>query len=320
MTKYKYLNKSEEIVLSGSGKYNLLRFLSYILVIVAILLPFIPIAKVKFWNLDYQLFLMFMLIVPSMLFHFPRSEYIRPVVMLLSLAMFGFLQFSCPRVPRSLELMISALVHHRPVAMYTIKIGVFVITAFLFSRFYCVWICPKGIIQEYIYRPGLKIEVHKRLDSVLKKVKFVLLIALIVAALWGDFKLFKHIGPFHTLFNMSGTAIMVIWLALWLIFSIFIDRPYCRYFCPEGALLGLINRLSLLKVRVVNNNNGDSRCNNCKRCEKVCPVDAIHATNNCNVVIDEYECIACRSCEMSCPQGCLSFKYGTFNPPESMSR
>lgn len=300
---------------SGSSKYNLLRFLSYLLVIVAILLPFIPVAKVKFWNLDYQLFLMFMLIVPSMLFHFPRSEYIRPVVMLLSLAMFGFLQMSCPRVPRALELMISALVNHRPLAMYTIKIGVFVITAFLFSRFYCVWICPKGIIQEYIYRPELKIKVHKRLDNILKKVKFILLIALIVAALVGDFRLFERIGPFHTLFSMNGTTIMVIWLALWLIFSIFVDRPYCRYFCPEGALLGLINRLSLLRVRVFNDNNCDNCCNNCKRCEKVCPVDAICSIDKGNVVIDEYECIACRSCEISCPQGCISFRYGIFNPP-----
>ncbi len=292
----------------GLDRYNFLRIFSYFLVLVALSLPFIPISGIKFWNLDYQLFLMFMLITPLLLFHFPRSEYFRPIVMLASLALFGFLQMSCPRVPRAIEFMISALVNHRPVAMYTIKIGVFIITALLFSRFYCVWICPKGIIQEYIYKPDFKFEMPEKIDKLLKKVKFVLLFVLIIATLFGDFKLFEHIGPFHILFSMSGSVIMIVWLALWLIFSVFISRPYCRYFCPEGALLGLINRLSILRVRVLY--NGD--CNGCKRCERVCPVDAIQNVDRCKTAIDEYECIACRNCEKGCQMNCVSFKYGNF--------
>jgi polyferredoxin len=246
-----------------------------------------------------------MLAVPSLLFHYPKSEYIRPVIMLASLVMFGFLQLSCPRVPRAMEYLISSLVNHRPIAMYAIKIGVFVVTAFLFSRYYCAWICPKGIIQEYLFRSDFKVKMPQRIDRILKKVKFLLLFALIVATLFGDFKLFEHIGPFHIAFTMDGSAIMIIWLALWLVFSVFVSRPYCRYFCPEGALLGLINKISLLKMKV-NNNKG---CTGCERCEKDCPVDAIHSAGECEE-IDELECIFCRNCEKVCSKDCISFSYG----------
>lgn len=295
-------------MLVASSKYNILRIFSYLLVILAFSLPFLPIGSgVKFWNLDYQLFLIFMLVVPSLLFHYPKSEYLRPVVMLASLAMFGFLQMSCPRVPRAIEFMISALVNHRPVAMYTIKIGVFLITALLFSRYYCSWICPKGIIQEYIYRKDFKVNMPQRLDRILKKVKFVLLFALIVATLFGDFKLFEHIGPFHILFSMSGSVMMVVWLALWLIFSVFIERPYCRYFCPEGALLGLINKISMLKIRVKTGKG----CNSCKKCERECPVDAIVNEGNGCTKIDDLECILCRRCETNCKSECINYFFGT---------
>lgn len=296
-------------MLADSKKFGFLRFLSYLLVMIAFSLPFLPISGVKFWNLDYQLFLMFMLVVPSLLFHYPKSEYLRPVIMIASLAMFGFLQMSCPRIPRALEFMISALVNHRPVAMYAIKIGVFIITALLFSRYYCSWICPKGIIQEYLYRADFRINMPEKADRILKKVKFILLFALITATLFGDFKLFEHIGPFHVLFNMDGSVIMIIWLSLWLIFSIFVSRPYCRYFCPEGALLGIINKISLLKMGVVKK----SDCTGCKRCEKNCPVDAIHKKENECESIDDLECIMCRNCEKSCAKECITFGYGIQN-------
>ncbi|MCX7958921.1 MAG: 4Fe-4S binding protein, partial [Deltaproteobacteria bacterium] len=236
---------------------------------------------------------------------FPETEYLRPVVMLASLAMFGFLQMSCPRIPRAIELMISALVNHRPIAMYSIKIGIFLFTALLFSRYYCSWICPKGVIQEYIFMKDLNLRVPEKLDRILKKIKYLLLFALIIATLFGDFRLFEHIGPFHVLFNMDGSVIMIVWLSFWLVLGVFVSRPFCRYFCPEGALLGLVNRISLLKMEA----GKKAECTGCKRCEKVCPVDAIISEDACET-IDDYECIMCRSCEKICAKECITFSYG----------
>jgi polyferredoxin len=47
--------------------------------------------------------------------------------------------------------------------------------------------------------------------------------------------------------------------------SIFIYRPYCRFFCPFGALAFLFGKISPLKIRRT------PYCNECGICEKICP-------------------------------------------------
>jgi ferredoxin len=49
-----------------------------------------------------------------------------------------------------------------------------------------------------------------------------------------------------------------------------IGRPFCRFLCPYGALLGLFASLASRKVSVT---PGD--CTNCQLCENVCPYNAV---------------------------------------------
>jgi polyferredoxin len=68
--------------------------------------------------------------------------------------------------------------------------------------------------------------------------------------------------------------------------SIRIKRPFCRILCPLGALFGLFNRFSLVHISV-----DENRCNACRRCERICPVDLdIHTRQ------DSPECILCMKC------------------------
>ena len=46
-------------------------------------------------------------------------------------------------------------------------------------------------------------------------------------------------------------------------------------------------------------------CIGCKKCEKVCPADAIHV-NNFLAAIDYAKCIACGKCVEVCPQGAIA--------------
>jgi ferredoxin len=52
---------------------------------------------------------------------------------------------------------------------------------------------------------------------------------------------------------------------LTIFFSIFIYRPYCRFFCPFGALAFLFGKVSPLKIRRT------PYCTECGICEKICP-------------------------------------------------
>ena len=55
-----------------------------------------------------------------------------------------------------------------------------------------------------------------------------------------------------------------------LLVAAFVGRPYCRYFCPYGAILRVLSRLAKWHVRIP-----PTACINCRLCEDVCPYDAI---------------------------------------------
>ena len=268
----------------------------------AVALFFIPVKGVKFWAVDYLIFLTALLAIPAMLLT-KQSRYSRAVIILFALAYFGFLQAACPRPPGSIELLMLHLTDKKPIAMYLIKLGVFVGMALIFGRYYCGWICPKGVIQEYVFQPRLKLKVPPKLDRILKYGKYVTLILLIAFPLIWDYRLFRHLGPFRVIFNVSGGVFLVSFLVVTLLSSIFIERAYCRYFCPEGGLLALLSLISPLRMRAE-----ESLCISCNKCVKVCPTDAIRALpERGGIKISQSECITCKNCEEACTQNGLTY-------------
>jgi polyferredoxin len=261
----------------------------------------LPFDELNFWTFDYLLFLSFLLAVPTLLLP-GRSRRYRAVIIIFCLAYFGFLQAACPRLPGAIELIALHLFDDHPIVMHLIKVGVVVGLALLFGRYYCGWICPKGVIQEYVFRPGAKVKVPPRLDRALKYVKYAMLVLLIALPLLWEYRLFQKIGPFRVIFNLDGSTAVVAFLAVVLFVSLFVERAYCRYFCPEGALLALAQLVSPYKMRLSNDH-----CRDCRRCLKVCPVDALVTSRRGPDRISTTECIACKECQAACPRGGLHY-------------
>jgi NAD-dependent dihydropyrimidine dehydrogenase PreA subunit len=63
---------------------------------------------------------------------------------------------------------------------------------------------------------------------------------------------------------------MIIFGALLLLSGIFINRPYCRFFCPYGVLLNIFSRFAMRHLTIT-----PAECTNCRLCEEACPYNAI---------------------------------------------
>lgn len=193
----------------------------------------------------------------------------------------------------------------------TATIAIIPITILL-GRFFCGWMCAFGAYGDFLYfisKKGFrtKFEVPEKVDKILKYAKYLVL-AFVVVGVWTmDITLFDSLNPgdaFGSLANIKGifsipyvlTEMLIGFIVLLLITiaSFFVERFYCRYICPLGAVFTLISPLRIFKI-------GKKRdhCGSCNRCTTSCKM---------GIPMDQYdkissgECIQCFKCITVCPR------------------
>ena len=209
--------------------------------------------------------------------------------------------------------------------------GFLIFVGAIFGRFVCGWLCPFGLVQDLLN----KIPFPKKLrtfrgDRLLRNLKYViLLVFVIVLPLFALDEYGTAIPWFCKLICPSGMlfggiplaalnegiresagflfAYKGVILAVTVILSVIIYRPFCRYICPLGAIYALFNKVSLMRIR-----NDGEKCIGCGKCEKVCKM-------NIDVLSDlnSPECIRCGLCVKSCPTESLSMKLSLKNVGET---
>lgn len=105
---------------------------------------------------------------------------------------------------------------------------------------YCAWICPYGSMQDLaggLSRVKLKIspDVVRMFDGMRMVLWGVLLILLYlgIGADWIDHEIF-------TMFIVHNVSLPVLIIGItFIVLSVFVPRPFCRFVCPTGSLLKL---------------------------------------------------------------------------------
>jgi len=117
--------------------------------------------------------------------------------------------------------------------------------------------------------------------------------------------------PFVTLFAAQGTKLAWGLVGFMLTLAIFYHRFWCVYFCPVGAITGLLARMSFFKI------TAQPSCTQCGACSSCCPTRAIQLTLPDErqrkdavkrVDVNESECILCGKCLKVCPEKCLTLR------------
>lgn len=187
-------------------------------------------------------------------------------------------------------------------------VAVIPITIF-WGRFFCGYICAFGSMQEFLnfIAKKLKIkqfEINQKIDKYLKYIKYVIIVSAII--LWtlniktdtlspwnifGIYSSYKAWTDFSSFLTFGGFLLLLI-----IICSLFIERVFCRYFCPLGGVFSIISKLRLYKIKKIS-----SKCVNCNLCTMKCPM-RIDVNNETTIYgnVESGECIDCFKCIKSC--------------------
>lgn len=208
--------------------------------------------------------------------------------------------------------------------------GFLILLGVLLGRFICGFLCPFGWLQELLHKiPTKKLSTKKLkpltyLKYVILLLAVVLLPAIVVNDLgMGDPFFCKYICPqgvlegaiplaavnegirsaLGSLFNWKLAILIVV-----VILSILFYRPFCKWICPLGAFYALMNKVSLLGIKV-----DEHKCVSCGKCARVCKMD-VDVTKTPN----HTECIRCGKCITACPTDAIKFNYG-FEMPKKIA-
>ncbi len=125
-------------------------------------------------------------------------------------------------------------------SLITITMFVIILIMPLFNRkgSYCHIHCPMGSAQELLAKvPTKKWKLSPPVAKFLNNLRYyILTILLFLMWLGVGFELINYEIFSAFIFNSASTVVLIM-AAVFLILSLFITKPYCRFVCPTGALL-----------------------------------------------------------------------------------
>jgi polyferredoxin len=175
------------------------------------------------------------------------------------------------------------------------------LSALFLGRVFCGWVCPVGAIQDGLAglikkasgrEATFPLRPPKWLDRPLRFGKALLLGWVLGVSVNAVAPPLAPFCPYRTLFEPNLASMLSIGVILAFIsLSLLVERFWCRYLCPLGALLAPLNYLSPFRPRL-----NTERCVSCGRCEAVCPSGINPVTDG----TEHPECVRCYACVDKC--------------------
>ena len=186
----------------------------------------------------------------------------------------------------------------------------------LVGRFFCGFFCSFGAVQDLLWFGSHRLRALfpgkrnlKKADRIFRFAKYAVLFYFIIfvwsgvtavktAGLWqvfGQYVSFGHWPGLKPLLSVGGVLLLLIFIG-----SLFVQRFFCRYYCPMGAIYSLISQTSFLKI-----DKPREECGKCHLCTSKCTM-GMDLTKKDRIAGGE--CISCQKCVSWCPKGNVHFR------------
>ena len=246
-----------------------------------------------------------------------KINWVKVVIQILSLALIpGLFEGEFAAVGN-----IVSCIYKGNISWESVKYSVWMLVAtvpatVLVGRFFCGFFCSFGAVQDLLWFGSHRLRALfpgkrnlKKADRIFRFAKYAVLFYFIIFV-WSGVTVVKTAGPWQVfgqyvsfghwpglkpLLSVGGILLLVIFIG-----SLFVQRFFCRYFCPMGAIYSLISRASFLKI-----DKPREGCGKCRLCTSKCSM-GMDLTKKDRIAGGE--CISCQKCVSWCPKGNARFR------------
>jgi len=237
---------------------------------------------------------------------YPKTPYV--IAILFSVTVAGFILGKSPNPMEGTVKVFKSMVGLYPDPMAKIvAFAFFIILAIIGNKMICGWACPFGALQELIYSVPILRKIKKRklpfvFTNTIRTCLFIAMLLFLFGIIGGrrGFVIYHYLNPFN-LFNLDfETFSILLTVAIALLVSFIIYRPFCQFICPFGLISWIAERFSIFRVRI-----DKEKCTQCGACIKACPIEA--AEDRVNGKKMPADCFSCARCLNVCPVDAIQY-------------